>query len=65
MCEVDAACVFHVVACAMLVMFCWLCLLVFSVCQCVHGFQCMALCRLVFDLFLWLEVGDVLVEFDF
>ena len=27
----DVACVFHFVACVMLIMFCWMCLLVFSV----------------------------------
>ena len=46
--EFDVACVLHFVACVMLVMFCWLCLLVFSVCQAVHGLSFMALHGSVF-----------------
>ena len=48
---VDVACVYHFVACVRLVMFCWLCLLVLSVCQAVHGFHVMALYGSFFDLF--------------
>ena len=46
--EFDVACVLHFVACVMLVMFCWLCLLVLSVSQAVHGFSFYGLAWLCF-----------------